>query len=274
VRPLRDGVIADFEITEAMLRHFIAQAHNRRTLVKPRIIICVPFGITEVEKRAVKESAEGAGAREVYLIEEPMAAAIGARLPVDEPVGSMVIDIGGGTTEVAVISLGGIVVAKSIRCAGDAMDEAIVQHVKRKYNVKIGPRTAEDIKVHIGSAVPMDEELVMDVRGSDLMGGLPRTIEVHSQEVREALEEPVMQIVNAVRVTLERTPPELAGDIVQRGICMAGGSSQLRGLPELISRETGLPVYLAKNPETAIVEGTGRTLESFNVLAKLNNGKK
>jgi rod shape-determining protein MreB len=215
-----------------------------------------------------------AGASRVYLIEEPMAAAIGARLPVDEPVGSMVIDIGGGTTEVAVISLGGIVVAKSVRCAGDSMDEAIVQHIKRKYNVKIGPRTAEDIKIHIGSAMPMDEELIMDVRGNDLMGGLPRTIEVHSQEIREALEEPVLQIVNAVRVTLERTPPELAGDIVQRGICMAGGSSQLRGLPELISRETGLPVYLAKNPETAIVEGTGRVLESFNVLAKLNSGKR
>jgi rod shape-determining protein MreB len=277
VRPMKDGVIADFDITQEMLNYFIRRVltgRGYRYITRPRVVVSVPSGITEVERRAVRESAMLAGASRVYLIEEPMAAAIGARLPVDEPVGSMVIDIGGGTTEVAVISLGGIVVAKSVRCAGDSMDEAIVQHIKRKYNVKIGPRTAEDIKIHIGSAMPMDEELIMDVRGNDLMGGLPRTIEVHSQEIREALEEPVLQIVNAVRVTLERTPPELAGDIVQRGICMAGGSSQLRGLPELISRETGLPVYLAKNPETAIVEGTGRVLESFNVLAKLNSGKR
>jgi rod shape-determining protein MreB len=203
-----------------------------------------------------------------------MAAAIGARLPVNEPIGSMVIDIGGGTTEVAVISLGGIVTAKSVRVAGDAMDDAIVQHVKRKYNLMIGPRTAEDIKILIGSADALEDELIMRIKGRDLMGGLPRTIEVHSEEVREALWEPVSQIVNAVRVTLERTPPELAGDIVERGICMAGGSSQLRNLPRLISQETGVPVYLAKNPETAIVEGAGRVLESLDTMQKLEVGLK
>lgn len=272
VRPMKDGVIADFDITQEMLNYFIrrvVQGRGYRYLTRPRVVVSVPSGITEVERRAVRESAMLAGARSVYLIEEPMAAAIGARMPVDEPVGSMVIDIGGGTTEVAVISLGGIVIAKSVRVAGDAMDEAIVQHVKRKYNLMIGPRTAEDVKIHIGSADILDEELVMTIKGRDLMGGLPRTIDVHSQEVREALSEPVSQIVNAVRVTLERTPPELAGDIIEHGICMAGGSSQLRGLPELVSQETGVPVYLCKNPETAIVEGAGKVLESVDVMSKL-----
>jgi len=272
VRPMKDGVIADFDITQEMLNYFIRrtiEGRGYRYLTRPRVVISVPTGITEVERRAVRESAILAGARNVTLIEEPMAAAIGARLPVNEPIGSMVIDIGGGTTEVAVISLGGIVVAKSVRCAGDAMDDAIIQHIKRKYNLMIGPRTAEDIKINIGSAELLEEELIMTIKGRDLMGGLPRTIDVHSEEIREALWEPISQIVNAVRVTLERCPPELAGDIVERGVCMAGGSSQLRKLPELISRETGVPVYLARNPETAIVEGTGKALESLDALRKI-----
>lgn len=271
VRPMKDGVIADFDITQEMLNYFIRkvlEGRGYRYLTRPRVVVSVPSGITEVERRAVRESAMLAGARSVFLIEEPMAAAIGARLPVDEPIGSMIIDIGGGTTEVAVISLGGIVIAKSVRCAGDAMDEAIIQHIKAKYNMMIGPRTAEDIKIHIGSADTLEEELIMEVRGRDFMGGLPRTIEVHSQEIREALWEPISQIVNAVKYTLEKTPPELAGDIIERGICMAGGSSQLRGLTDLISREVGVPVFLCKNPETAIVEGTGRTLDSFEIMAK------
>ena len=277
VRPMKDGVIADFDITQEMLNYFIRQTINGRGyryVTRPRVVVSVPSGITEVERRAVRESAMLAGAARVYLIEEPMAAAIGAGLPVESPVGSMVIDIGGGTTEVAVLSLGGIVVSKSVRCAGDSMDEAIVQHVKRKYNLSIGPRTAEDIKIHIGSAMPLREELIMEIKGRDLMGGLPRTIEVHSQEIREALGEPVGQIVNAAKLTLERTPPELAGDIVERGICMAGGSSQLRGLPALISQETGVPVYLCKNPETAIVEGTGRTLDNLALMAKIEASRK
>ncbi|MDK2973357.1 MAG: rod shape-determining protein MreB [Candidatus Sumerlaeota bacterium] len=272
VRPMKDGVIADFDVTQEMLNYFIRRTitgRGYRYITRPRVVISVPTGITEVERRAVRESAILAGARNVTLIEEPMAAAIGARMPVNEPIGNMIIDIGGGTTEVAVISLGGIVTAKSIRVAGDAMDEAIVQHVKRKYNMMIGPRTAEDIKVLIGSASPLDDELIMTIKGRDLMGGLPRTIEIHSEEVREALWEPVSQIVNAVRMTLERTPPELAGDIVERGVCMAGGSSQLRNLPLLISQETGVPVYLSKNPETAIVEGAGRVLESLDTMQKL-----
>lgn len=277
VRPMKDGVIADFDVTQEMLNYFIRQTINGRGyryITRPRVVVSVPSGITEVERRAVRESAMLAGAARVFLIEEPMAAAIGAGLPVESPIGSMVIDIGGGTTEVAVLSLGGIVVSKSVRCAGDSMDEAIIQHVKRKYNLSIGPRTAEDIKIHIGSAVPLREELIMEIKGRDLMGGLPRTIEVHSQEIREALSEPVGQIVNAAKMTLERTPPELAGDIVERGICMAGGSSQLRGLPQLIAQETGVPVYLCKNPETAIVEGTGRTLDNLSLMAKIEASRK
>ncbi|MBI1291243.1 MreB/Mrl family cell shape determining protein [bacterium] len=272
IRPMRDGVIADFDVTQEMLNYFIRQAQSRhgyKFMARPRVVISVPSGITEVEKRAVRESALQAGARVVHLIEEPMAAAMGAGLPVEEPVGNMIIDIGGGTTEVAVISLGGIVIAKSVRCAGDAMDEAICQHIKRKYNLSIGPRTAEDIKVYIGSADTLREELVMTVKGNDVMGGLPRVIEVHSEEIREALHEPVMTIVNAVKTTLEKTPPELAGDILERGICMAGGSSQLKGLQSLISRETGIPVYLCKNPETAIVEGAGRVLDSLDLMHKV-----
>ncbi len=272
IRPMKDGVIADFDITQEMLNYFIRRVQTGRGvkhLTRPRVVVSVPTGITAVEKRAVRESALQAGARSVYLIEEPMAAAMGAGLPVEEPLGNMVIDIGGGTTEVAVISLGGIVYARSVRCAGDAMDEAIIQHIKRKYNLLIGPRTAEDIKIYIGSADTLDEELVMTVKGNDLMGGLPRTIEVHSEEIREALLEPVMTIVNAVKGTLEKTPSELSGDIIDRGICMAGGSSQLRGLASLISQETGLPVYLCSNPETAIVEGTGKVLESLDIMGRL-----
>jgi rod shape-determining protein MreB len=273
IRPMRDGVIADFDVTQEMLNYFIRQAQSRnqyRMLTRPRVVVSVPSGITEVEKRAVRESALQAGARVVHLIEEPMAAAMGAGLPVEEPIGNMIIDIGGGTTEVAVISLGGIVIAKSVRCAGDAMDEAIVQHIKRKYNLLIGPRTAEEIKIHIGSADTLREELIMRIKGNDTTGNqLPRAIDVHSEEIREALQEPVYTIVNAVRTSLEKTPPELAGDILERGICMAGGSSQLKGLTSLISRETGIPVYLCKNPETAIVEGAGRVLDSLDLMQKV-----
>ncbi len=272
IRPMKDGVIADFDVTQEMLNYFIRRVQKGRGyryVTRPRVVVSVPSGITEVEKRAVRESALQAGSRVVHLIEEPMAAAMGAGLPVEEPLGNMIIDIGGGTTEVAVISLGGIVFARSVRCAGDAMDEAIIQHIKRKYNLLIGPRTAEDIKVYIGSADVLDEELIMSVKGNDLMGGLPRTIEVHSEEIREALMEPVMSIVNAVKATLEKTPSELAGDIIDRGICMAGGSSQLRGLRELLSRETGLPVYVCKNPETAIVEGAGLVLDSLDLMHRV-----
>src|SRR3989475_3307611 len=223
VRPLRDGVIADFEITEAMLRHFIAMAHNRRTLVKPRIIICVPFGITEVEKRAVKESAEGAGAREVYLIEEPMAAAIGAGLPITEPSGNMVVDIGGGTTDIAVLSLGGIVYSESVKVAGDRMDDAIMNYVKKKYNLLIGDHMAERVKVEIGSAYPFAEKKTMMAKGHDLISGIPRTLVIDDSEIREALYEPISTIVNAIKVALENTPPELAGDIIDYGIVLTGG---------------------------------------------------
>src|ERR1700691_5753531 len=266
VRPLRDGVIADFEITEAMLRYFIARAHNRRTLVKPRIIICVPFGITEVEKRAVNESAESAGAGEVYLIEEPMPAAIGAGLPITEPSGNMVVDIGGGTTEVAVISLAGIVYSQSVRVGGDKMDEAIIQHIKRKYNLLIGERTAELIKITIGSAYPGSEIQTMEIKGRDLVAGVPKTIEITDEEIREALMEPVHQVVESVRIALERTPPELASDIMDKGIVLAGGGALLRNLDVLLREETGLPVTLADDPLTAVVMGAGKVLDELTLL--------
>ena len=269
VRPMKDGVIADFEVTEAMLRYFITRAHNRRTLVRPRIIICVPSGITEVEKRAVRDSALAAGAREVYLIEEPMAAAIGAGLPITEPSGNMIVDIGGGTTEVAVISLAGIVMSKSIRTGGDKMDEAIVQHIKRKYNLLIGERTAEDIKKQIGSAFPLDEVLTVDVKGRDLVAGVPKTLNINSDEIREALAEPVNAIVEAVRVVLERTPPELSADIVDRGIVLSGGGSQLRNLDMLLREETGLPVMVSENPQLAVVLGTGKALDELKLLKEV-----
>ncbi|GMU92088.1 MAG: rod shape-determining protein [Candidatus Hydrogenedentota bacterium] len=263
IRPLKDGVIADFEITEHMLRHFINKVHNRRRLVMPRVAICVPSGITAVEKRAVTESASRAGAKQVYTIEEPMAAAIGAGLPVQEPQGCMIVDIGGGTTEVAVISLGGIVHVNSVRVAGDEMDQAIIQHLKRTYNMMVGERTAEEIKIAIGSAFPLKEEMEMQVKGRDQVMGLPKILTITSEEIREALREPVSSIVNAVRVTLERTPPELSADIVDRGVVLAGGGALLRGLDQLLSKETGLHVTVAEDPLTAVVLGTGKYLEAI-----------
>ena len=269
IRPMKDGVIADFEVTEAMMRHFIGRAHNRQTLVKPRIVICVPSGITEVEKRAVRDSALAASAREVYLIEEPMAAAIGAGLPITEPGGNMVVDIGGGTAEVAVISLAGIVACKSIRVGGDKIDEAIVQHVKRKYNLLIGERTAERIKIQIGTAAPMKTIMTMEVKGRDLVAGIPKTIVVDSEEIREAVSEPVSAIVDAVRIVLERAPPELCADIVDKGIVLTGGGSQLRNLDVLISDETGLPCFLCDEPEFAVVLGTGAVLDELDLLREV-----
>lgn len=272
VRPLRDGVIADFEITEAMLRWFIGRATTRRTLVKPRIIICVPFGITEVEKRAVKESAEGAGAREVYLIEEPMAAAIGAGLPITEPSGNMVVDIGGGTTEVAVISLAGIVYSQSVRVGGDKMDESIVAYMKRKYNLAIGEQTAERIKMTIGNAYPLEQQTTMEVKGRDMVAGVPKTIVVNSDEIREALSEPINAIVEAVLVALERTPPELAADIVDKGIVLTGGGSLLKNLDVLLREETGLPVMVCDDPISAVVLGSGKALDHMELLKEVTIG--
>ncbi len=264
IRPMKDGVIADFEITEAMLKYFIRKVHNRRRLVAlPRVAVCVPWGITAVEKRAVTESAQQAGAKKVLTIEEPMAAAIGAGLPVHEAQGCMIVDIGGGTTEVAVISLGGIVFCKSVRVAGDEMDQAIIQHLKRTYNMMVGERTAEDIKIAIGSAFPLKDELEMQVKGRDQVMGLPKILTITSEEIREALREPVSAIVDAVRVTLERTPPELSADIVDRGVVLAGGGALLRGLDQLLSKETGLHVTVAEDPLTAVVLGTGKYLEGL-----------
>ncbi len=266
IRPIRDGVIGDFEITEAMLRYFINKAHNKRTIVKPRIVICVPDGITEVEKRAVRESVESAGAREVYLIEEPMAAAIGADLPVEEAAGNMIVDIGGGTTEVAVISLAGIVYSRSIRVGGDKMDEAIIQHIKRRYNLLVGERTAERVKIEIGNAYPFAEPRSMSIKGRDMVAGVPRTVEIGSDEVREALAEPVRAIVDAVRVALERTPPELAADIVDKGIVLAGGGALLANLDVVLREETRLPVVIADDPMSCVVLGTGRVLDQLELL--------
>jgi rod shape-determining protein MreB len=271
IRPMKDGVIADFEITESMLRYFIRKVHNRRSMVAPRVIVAVPSGITEVEKRAVKDSATHAGARKVYLIEEPMAAAIGVGLPVQEPAGNMIVDIGGGTTEVALISLAGVVFSRSIRVAGDELDEAIVQYMKRAYNLMVGERTAEDIKVRIGSAYPLEQELTMEVKGRDLVAGLPKTLTVTSQEVREAILEPVSQIVESVRIALERCPPELAADLVDRGIVLAGGGALLRGVDKLLAEETGLPVHIADDPLSAVAEGTGRVLNELHFLEKISS---
>ncbi len=266
IRPLKDGVIADFEITESMLRYFIQKTHNRRYLVRPRIVICAPSGITAVEKRALREAAEAAGAREVYLIEEPMAAAIGAGLPITEPSGNMIVDIGGGTTEVAVISLAGVVFSRSVRVAGDKMDEAIIQHIKRKYNVLIGERTAELIKITIGSAYPGNEIQTMEIKGRDLVAGVPKIVEISDEEIREALMEPVRQVVESVRIALERTPPELASDIVEKGIVLAGGGALLRNLDVLLREETGLPVTIAADPLTAVVMGAGKVLDQLSLL--------
>jgi len=266
IRPLKDGVIADFDITEEMLRRLIRKVHNRRALVRPRIIICVPHGITEVEKRAVRESAESAGAREVYLIEEPMAAAIGAGLPITEACGSMILDIGGGTAEIAVISLKGIVYSQSIRVGGDKMDEAISNYIKRRYNVLVGERTAEQIKIAVGSALPTGENLSIEIRGRDLVQGVPRQLTVSEDEIREALVEPVNQIIEMVRVALEKTPPELSADIIERGITLTGGAALLRNLDRIISRETGLPVVLVDDPVSAVVLGSGAVLDQLDVL--------
>jgi len=276
IRPMKDGVIADFDITEEMLRYFIRKIHNRKALVRPRIVICVPSGITQVEKRAVKESAESAGAREVYLIEEPMAAAIGAGLPITEASGNMIVDIGGGTTEVAVISLAGIVYAKSVRVGGDKMDEALAQHLKRKYNLLIGERTAEQIKIQIGSAYPDPPTpegpaklRTMEVKGRDLVSGIPKTLEIDDQEIREALSEPINAIVEAVRIALERTPPELAADIVDKGIVLAGGGALLRNLDQLLREETGLPVVIAEDPLSCVVLGSGKVLDELDLLKRV-----
>ena len=269
IRPMKDGVIADFEITEAMLRYFIRKVQSNRIMVRPRIIILVPSGITEVEKRAVKDSAAHAGAREVYLIEEPMAAAIGVGLPVQEPAGNMIVDIGGGTTEVALISLAGIVFSRSVRVGGDEMDEAIIQYMKRAYNLMIGERSAEHIKINIGSAYPLPEETNIEVKGRDLVAGLPKTLTLTSEEVREALHEPVMTIVEAIRFTLERCPPELAADLVDRGIVLAGGGALLRGIDKLIAEQTNLPVHVADDPLSAVAEGTGMVLHELKFLRKV-----
>jgi rod shape-determining protein MreB len=266
---MKDGVIADFEITEAMLRYFIKKVHNRKVLVRPRMVIAIPSGITEVEKRAVKDSAERAGSREVYLVEEPIAAAIGVGLPIQEPTASMIIDIGGGTTEIAVISLGGMVFSKSIRIGGDEMDDAISEYLKKTYNLMVGERTAEDIKIKLGSAYPMEEELTMEVRGRDLIAGLPKVVTITSEEIRDALKEPVRAIVDTVKIVLERTPPELSADLIELGIVMAGGGSLLKGLDKLISEETGLPVHVADDPVTAVALGTGKILNEIRYLKKV-----
>jgi rod shape-determining protein MreB len=270
IRPMREGVIADFDVTERMLRHFIRKVHRRKGLAKPRIIISIPSKATEVESRAVRDSALQAGAREVYLIEEPMAAAIGAGLPIEEPVGNMIVDMGGGTTEVAVISLGGIVYGNSVRVAGQRLDDAIGQYIRRAYNVLIGERTSEEVKIQIGSAFALDQELKMEIKGRDLVTGLPRMLEIGSEEIRGALEEPLQNIIDAIKVTLERTPPELAADIVERGILLGGGTALLKGLDQRLREETGVPVNLAEDPLTCVVMGAGRVLdESTEDLLKL-----
>jgi rod shape-determining protein MreB len=269
VRPLRDGVIADFDVTQKMLKAFIRRALPGSSFLRPRVVVCVPAGVTEVEKRAVKDAALSAGAREAYTIEEPMAAAIGAGLPVTEPIGNMIVDIGGGTTEVAIISLGGIVTHKSIRVGGDELDEAIVSYVKKHYNLLIGERTAEDVKIAIGSAYALPEE-EMEVRGRDLVSGLPKTLKLTGTEVRQALAEPVRAIVEAVKATLERTPPELAADVFDRGIVLTGGGSLLRGIDKLIAEETSMPTVIADDPLTSVVQGAGRTFEHFDLLRRLD----
>lgn len=269
IRPMRDGVIADFEITEAMLRYFIQRVHNRRTLVRPRVIVSVPSGITQVEKRAVRESAESAGAREVYLIEEPMAAAIGAGLPITDPAANIVVDIGGGTTEVAVISLAGIVYSKSVRVAGDKMDEAIVQHIKRRYNLLIGEYTAETIKMQIGNVMPDPPYEEMEIKGRDFVTGIPKTVKIDANEIRMAITEQVAAIVEAVKIALEQTPPELAADIVDRGIVLTGGGALLKNLNKLLEKETGLPIIVADDPLSSVVLGSGKALDNIDILKEI-----
>ncbi len=269
VRPLKDGVIADFDITASMLQIFIKRVFNNSIFARPRVIICIPSGVTEVERRAVREAAFKAGAKHVWIIEEPMAAAIGAGLPVAEASGSMVVDIGGGTSEVAVISLGGFVAARSVRIGGDALDSAIIQYVKRKYNLLIGERTAEDIKVQIGSAFPFEGEASMNIKGRDLGDGLPKNIMITSEEIREALADPLALVMEAIRITLERTPPELSADIIDHGITLTGGGALLRGLDKLIEKETGMPVYIGEDPLDCVAKGTGKVLESIEQLHEL-----
>nr|WP_311984656.1 rod shape-determining protein [Parafrankia sp. CH37] len=269
VRPLKDGVIADFETTERMLRYFIQKVHRRRHFAKPRLVVCVPSGITGVEQRAVKDAGYQAGARKVYIIEEPMAAAIGAGLPVHEPTGNMVVDIGGGTTEVAVISLGGIVTSQSIRTAGDELDTAIISYVKKEYSLMLGERTAEEIKMAIGSAYKVPEEPSAEIRGRDLVTGLPKTIVVTAEEIRKATEEPVNAVIDAVKVTLDRCPPELSGDIMDRGIVLTGGGALLRGLDERLRHETGMPIHIAENPLHSVAMGSGKFVEEFEALQQV-----
>ncbi|MDD4496410.1 MAG: rod shape-determining protein [Eubacteriales bacterium] len=269
IRPMKDGVIADFEVTQSMLKYFIKLAISKGVHSKPRVVICVPSGVTEVEKRAVEEATREAGAKEAFLIEEPMAAAIGAKLPVEEPTGSMIVDIGGGTSEVAVISLGGIVSSESLRVAGDEFDEDIAHYIKKEYNLMIGERTAEHIKIAIGAAYPLTVEEVVEVRGRDLVSGLPKNIVISSTEISEALRETVTAILDAIKQTLEKTPPELASDVMDKGIMLSGGGALLRGLDKLISRETGIPVYIAENPLDSVVMGAGKVLEEIDVLKKV-----
>jgi rod shape-determining protein MreB and related proteins len=273
IRPLKDGVIADFDVTEQMLRHFIQKVHQHR-FAHPRVVVCVPSGVTGVEKRAVEEATRNAGARDAFLIEEPMAAAIGAGLPVSEPTGNMIVDVGGGTSEVAVISLGGIVVSVSLRVGGDEMDEAIIGHVKREYKLLIGNQTAEEIKLEIGSAFRLTEEVQAEVRGRDMLTGLPKTVIISSEEIRHALEEPVSQIVDAIKSTLDKTPPELAADIMDRGIVLAGGGALLNGLDERLRHETQMPVQLAESPLTCVAVGSGRSLELLEVMQRTSKSAK
>lgn len=270
IRPMKNGVIADFSITEEMIRYFIQKVHNRKSLIRPRIVICVPFGLTQVERKAVKESALSAGAREVYLIEEPMAAAIGAGLPVKEPQGSMVIDIGGGTTEIGVISLGGLVVSKSIRVAGDKFDKSIVDYINKKYNLIIGERVAEEIKIQIGSAIKLEKELTMQVQGKNRVSGLLETITITSEDIREALKDPIREIGEALKEVLEKTPPELAGDIVENGIVLTGGGALLKGFDKYLSNLVLLPVYVAEDPLLAVAKGTGKALDEIDLLATID----
>ena len=265
IRPLKDGVIADFDVTEQMLRHFIQKVHQHR-FAHPRVVVCVPSGVTGVEKRAVEEATLSAGARQAYLIEEPMAAAIGAGLPVAEPTGNMIVDIGGGTSEVAVISLGGIVVSQSLRVGGDEMDEAIINHIKREHKLLIGQQTAEEIKLEVGSAYPLMEEAQAEVRGRDMLTGLPKTVVLSSEEVRHALEDPIAQIIDAIKSTLDKTPPELSADIMDRGIVLAGGGALLQGLDQRLRQETHMPTHVAESPLTCVAVGAGRSLEEFEAL--------
>ena len=269
VRPMKDGVIADYDTTEKMIRYFILKVHNRKSLVRPRMVICIPSGVTQVEKRAVKDSAIQAGAREVYLIEETMAAAIGAGLPIQEPSGNMVVDIGGGTTEVAVISLSGIVYANSVRVGGDEMDDNIVNYIKRQYNLLIGTATAEDLKIKLGSAFPLENEIKTEIKGRDLVTGIPKTIEISDSEIREALKEAIAKIVDAVRIALEQTPPELSADIVDRGIVLTGGGALLKNLDKRLSHETGLPIIVSDDPLKAVALGSGKVLDDLELLKKV-----